>query len=122
MTARVLPVDEWPKVAGTEIGLALGALPAGSQILVVEDGDTVVGAWGLLPYYHVEGLWIAPGSRKRGAVGRRLLTGMRRLAQTVGAKIVWTGALSPDVAALLEHYGAHQIPGVHYAMYVGGGD
>jgi N-acetylglutamate synthase-like GNAT family acetyltransferase len=122
VTARVLRADEWPRVAHTEIGPALGVLPPGSQILVVEDGAEVAGCWALLPYYHVEGLWVAPAYRKRGAVLRRLIVGMRRLAQAVGVRAVWTGSVSDEVTGLLQHYGAQPIPGAHYAMPVGGGE
>lgn len=122
MTARVLPVAEWARVAHTEIGPALSVLPEGSQILVIEDGEQIVGCWALLHYYHLEGLWIAPSYRKRGAVGRRLLAAMGRLAASVGVHRVWTGAMSDEVAALLRHYGAQPIPGEHYVLSIGGGE
>lgn len=119
MTTRMLSRDEWAtKLAGTELEAAVPYLD-GAQVVVVEDGETVVGCWALIPYVHVEGVWIAPAHRGRGSVARRLLSGMRRAAQAMGVSTVMTAAISDDVRELLAHLGATKLPGEHYALPVG---
>ncbi len=119
MTTRLLPPDEWPKLAGTEADAIWRDLdPALSHVIVVElDGD-IVGTWILMSVLHAECLWIAPQYRKRASVGRRLWTTMQRTARSLGAPVVATAALSDDVRQMLDRIGAIHVPGDHYAMRV----
>lgn len=80
MTTRLLPADEWPKLAGTLLDPAWRAFdPVQARVLVVEEGSRIVGCAALFPAWHAEGAWIAPEYRGRLSVGRRLWVGMRRL-------------------------------------------
>lgn len=103
MTDRVLPYEEWPKLAGTPLGDVIGQLnPATTAILVVEDEQgAMLGCWAALTVLHAEGIWIAEPYRKRGSVMRRLIRRMQGLIRSSGASSVVTGAESEEVRALL---------------------
>lgn len=116
MTTRLLPRDEWSKLAGTELETAWPHLPETAQVVVVEDAGAIVGCWALFQQVHVEGVWIAPAHRGKASVARRLLAGMRRTAQAMGARTVATGALTDDVRQLLDRLHAVPLPGDHYAV------
>ncbi len=117
MTARTLPVEEWPKLHGTDLGLALTHAidPARVKVVVVEDGGEIVGCWGAFAVIHAEGVWIAPAHRTRGSVARRLWAGMRRVVREWGASQVITGADRPEIASLIERHGGSIVP---FATYV----
>ncbi len=123
MTARILPAAEWGRLAGTELGAALPHLdPAEAAVVVVEDGDQVVGCWALVPMWHAEGVWIAPDRRGRAGVARRLVTQTLRVARSLGIPRLQTAAMTADVAQLLEkHLGARRLPGQAFVFDVGGG-
>lgn len=111
MTSRWLMPDEWPKVAHTELGPALALLnPALTRILVVEDGDEIVGCWALMPMMHAEGLWIAPAHRGKGAVLGRLWKALTGQARRMNLATVLTSSMSEDVTAILEARGAKPFP------------
>lgn len=118
MRARQLPQSEWPRVAHTEIGPALSVLPPDdTRIVVVENGsDEILGAWALIRYVHVEGVWVHPDHRKRGRVAAHLLAGMRDVAYAWGHSVVLTAALTDDVRQLIAHLGGQPLPGDHYVV------
>lgn len=121
MTTRVLPVEEWHRLEGTELdGVPLDEENA--VVIVVEDADgQIVGCWSILRVIHVEGMWIHPAHRRTGPVFRRLLNEMRRIVTGFhGQHVAVSAALTPDVAKLLEAYGGVKLPGEHYAFPVAG--
>lgn len=120
MTSRLLPRDEWARLAGTELETAWPVLPSDAQIVVVEDEGAIVGCWAVIRYVHVEGLWIADAHRKRAGVGRRLLAGMLHAVRALGADRVITGAMGEDVRRLIAHAGGSLLPGEQYVMPIGG--
>lgn len=78
ITSRVLPEDEWPRLAGTELETVWPHLdPSSACIRVVEDGGRIVGHAVLFSAWHLESAWIAPEYRRGVRVGRRLLSGVR---------------------------------------------
>jgi hypothetical protein len=115
MTTRVLPPEEWDRLAGTELeGLAAARLDT-MTVLAVEDAEgAIVGCWSLLPIWHVEGIWIAPDHRGRSAVARRLLAGMRAVMAARGLHGVWTGAALDTVASLITRIGGRALPAQYY--------
>jgi GNAT superfamily N-acetyltransferase len=122
MTSRVLPVEEWPRLAGTELEAVWPTLDPGSaQIVVVEEAGQIVGCWALLAVWHVEGVWIHPDYRSRPAgVARRLLVAMRYLARRCGALAVLTGAIDPKVRHILtDHLHARPVPGEQFIWELG---
>ena len=121
MTSRILPVEEWPRLAGTELEAVWPVLdPQQAHIVVVEHDGAIVGCWAVIRYVHVEGVWIAPSYRKRGRVAAHLLRGMRSVARAMGAEAVWTAAVSDEVEGLIGHLGGVRLPADHYVMPVGG--
>lgn len=120
MTTRQLPREEWFRLVGTELESLVPILPETARVLVVEDADMIVGCWAFFPVVHAEGIWIAESHRGRASVGRRLLTGMRETVSEMGASVISTAAMTPEVASLLSHIGAVELPGTHYALRVKG--
>lgn len=119
---RILPREEWPRLVGTELEAVWPHLPESAQVIVVEDGDRIVGCWAVFSLVHVEGLWIAPDKQKNPRIGIQLLRGMEAIAGAMGAKAVNTGAMSDDVVRLLEKRGAVELPGRHFSMTIKRGE
>lgn len=116
---RLLPRDEWHRLAGTELETVWPVLPFGSQIVVVEDDDLIVACWALFPMLHVEGAWVRPEYRGNPRVARRLLAGMENTAQAMGATVVATAALTPEIGEILDKLGAIELPGRHFSLRLG---
>ena len=122
-TSRILPVDEWPKLATADpIGVWPLLRPEDTQVVVVECGDRIVGIWLALRIVHAEGVWIDPAHRGAFGVVRRLLAGMRSAARTWGASVVWTGAKDGDTAIveLITKLGGSPIPMTSFRLPMGG--
>lgn len=118
MTHRLLPVAEWVRLEGTELGTVWHQLsPKTTNVLVVEDdkGD-IVGCWAFVYVLHAEGVWVAPEHRGRSVVARHLLRGMRNYADVAGERAVWTGANDPAIAAILNGLGATLVPFDSYTI------
>lgn len=111
MTSRILPRDEWPKLAGTELETALEVLQhEEAHIIVVEDGDRIVGCWAAVRYVHLEGVWVHPDYRRRGSVIRRLLVGGKSLVMALGARVFWTAAMTPEIEDIVTRIGGVPLP------------
>jgi Acetyltransferase (GNAT) family len=118
MTSRVLPREEWDRLAGTELESVLdAALAADAEmlVLIVEDGEQIIGCWALLQCWHAEGLWVAPAHRGKAAVARRLLRLAASVAERIGFRSVCTAALTPDVTKMLDAV-ATRLEGQHYVL------
>lgn len=101
MTTRILPPDEWSKVGHTGMAQFLSfATPRDTQIVVIEDGEQIVGCWAVVRITHLEGVWIDPAYRKRVSVVRSLLQATVAVAQQFGSWAM-TGAQTPDVRRLI---------------------
>ena len=124
MTTRILPPDEWSKLEGTELEQAYPFLdPKESFVLVVEDGDRIVGTWAALRQVHLEGVWVHPDHRGRGAVATHLLRAMgNAVAEKFGVEVAWTAAANEDVANLItKHLKGIELPGQHFVVPIGAG-
>ena len=119
MNTRLLPREEWPRLSGTELETVYPVLPAGAQIVVVEDGDQIVGTWAVYPQITVHGCWVAPSHRGKAVVFRHLLRGMQNTALAMGATAVQTGSMSEDVTGMLGKLGAVELPGRHFVLGLG---
>jgi len=119
VTTRLLPRDEWPKLAGTELETVVTMLPDSAAVIVVEDAGVIVGCWSLLPVYHAEGIWIRPDYRRKGGVALRLLRGLRTVARRYGARAVCTASMDTTVSTLIERIGGQKMPGTHYTVPMG---
>ncbi len=119
VTARILPVAEWPRLAGTP--LADHALnPTGCTVVVVEQQGQIVAQWAALAVVHVEGLWIAPDVRGHAGVSRALLTAMLDMLTTHQVGEVLTQAETPDVVAMIRKAGGTRVPGETWVIPVKG--
>ncbi len=76
VTTRILPREDYGRLAGTELEAVREQLPESASVVVVEDDGEIVGCWALMPVLHAEGVWIAERERKRGRVALRLLRAM----------------------------------------------
>lgn len=119
ITSRLLPRDEWHRLAGTELETVHPHLPQAAQIVVVEADDRIIGCWAVFPLLHVEGVWIAPDYRGNPRVVRHLLKGMSHTALAMGAQAVTTAALTDEVAGMLERLGAVELHGRHFSLGLG---
>jgi len=114
---RLLPREEWPRLAGTELEQVWPHLPAGAQVVVVEADDRIIGCWSLIPLVHCEGVWIDPEFRGNPRVALRLVRGMKDTARAMGAQTVLTAAQTPEIGRLAEKIGGAKIPAAdHYAI------
>jgi hypothetical protein len=120
LQTRILPVDDWPRLDGTELETVYPFLDRlRAHVIVVEEGNAIVGCWAVFPLVHCEGVWIAPAHRGKSAVARHLLKAMRSTARAMGAQAVNTAAVSDEVRAILAGLGATPIGGDHYVLGLG---
>lgn len=110
MITRVLPSREWSRLAGTDLGSVLPQCSSDTTlVLVVEDGDRIVGCWAALTVIHAEGVWIAPEHRGKSSVARRLWAGMRKMLHGKVSAVL-TGAADESIRALIEGHGGVPVP------------
>jgi len=124
MTSRILPPEEWHRLADTELGPVIPDLtPERVTILVVENAEgQIVGTWALIRYLHAEGFWIHPDYRGHGSVLRRLMTITKHTAEAMGELAVWTSTSHDEVRELLAHAGAFPVPGTHHVLPTAAGE
>ena len=119
-STRLLPPEEWHKLAGTEPGKIIHVInKESSNIMVVEKDDTIVGSWSLIPYYHAECVWIREDFRNSAVVARRLITGMEQMANALGISSVITASTNKRVDRLIRHLKSKKLPGQHYVIHFG---
>ena len=119
MTTRVLPPEEWPKLAGTEAETVWPHIPPdAAEIIVVEDDGQIVGCHILVTVLHAECLWIHPEKRGRSSVARRLWARVCEAARAKGAHHLMTGCADARVRGLLDHVGATKMPCDQYLVSV----
>jgi N-acetylglutamate synthase-like GNAT family acetyltransferase len=106
MTTRILPPEEWHRLAGTLLAHAWPQFsPETTEIVVVEDGDQIVACAARFMVWHLEGAWIAPSARGRVSVGRRLLRGVTASLRDAGIRDVWMMATDVEGQRLCERLG-----------------
>lgn len=112
MTTRVLPPSEWARLAQTEMGPALAAInPDAITVIVAEDDNgEAIGCWGLVSFAHLEGMWIRPDHRRKGAVLKRMWNDICGLAAARGIAAVFTGAADPAVERWILKRGGLPVP------------
>jgi hypothetical protein len=105
---RILPVEEWSRLAGTELDGIETRLRGDQAVVMVDEAEdgTLRGCWAALWVLHVEGLWVSPTHRGRGAVLRRLLVALDETTRQVGVSAVVAGVADETMAALVAHAGA----------------
>lgn len=118
MTRRILPPDEWDRLADNEqLGPVLQILdPLTTSVLVVEHDGKIVGCWAFIHVLHAEGVYVDPSLRSGGVVARHLWRGAQEIATEQGAAAVWAGADKPAIADLLRDHGAKKFPVDSYVL------
>lgn len=110
VSARVLPPEEWSRLADTPLQAA--ALdPESALVVVVESHGTIVGCWAAMNTMHVEGLWISPDHQGHAGTARALMTTMVRELLAAGVEAVLTNAATPEVEVMIKKAGGRQVPG-----------
>jgi hypothetical protein len=111
MRSRILPSEEWPRLAGTEAERAWPLLnPENTRILVVEEEGEIVATWTFMRVVHAECIWVKPSHRGLVSVARRLFSGLREIAGGWGAEKVITGSVSDYVTDLIRRFGGFPMP------------
>ena len=120
MTSRLLPRDEWPKLAGTLLESVWPSLPANAIITVVERDGRIVGCSCLFLCWHQEAAWISPELRGNAGVVRSLVRGMKDAIDELGINEVWMMSTEPSNTALIKKFGsAVHMTADHFAVKVG---
>ena len=118
MTTRILPLVEYPKLAGTLLEQSWPYFDPDTKVIVVEDTSDIVGCIALFPVWHLDGAWIAPAWRGRTSVARRLLHGIRTTAADLGIHEVAMMTMTPETRRLCEHLGVTQDLTCHHTAVV----
>lgn len=108
---RVLPAEEWPRLAQTGCSLVpmQSAAHRGGVVVVEQDGEPV-GTCLVLTAVHADGLWVAPAHRGKSGVLRQLMRGIAEAARAFDVSAVLVSATNPDVAAAIAARG-EALPG-----------
>jgi len=116
MRTRILPIEEWPRLKGTEAEALWPHLdPSKSAVVVVEDDGIVVGCHVLMYVLHAECLWVHPDYRSKGVM-RELWSTVKRMVRAAGGRTRVTACTSDRVKKLLEYAGAERLPGQHFVI------
>lgn len=119
ITHRVLPPEEWPRLAGTEAeGLWPQLDSENARVLVVEEDGEIVATWTAMRVVHMECLWVKPSHRGLAGVVRRLFGGLRQIAHEWDLRGVVTSSLSPTVTDLIRRFGGSPLPGEMFVLPV----
>jgi N-acetylglutamate synthase-like GNAT family acetyltransferase len=116
MTTRILPQDEWIRLAGTEAADVWPHLdPMRSHVVVVEEAGEIIACHVLMQVLHAECLWVHPDHR-RPDVSRLLWAAVQEKARLLGAKSLATAATTERVKRLLAYVGGKKLDGEHYVI------
>lgn len=117
VTKRVLPQEEWGKVAGIE-PFASGGLPDPEhwRIVVVERDGTIVAVSSLFDTVHWDLFWVAEAERGNPVVFKELVEGGIAVMVEHDLKQVHTTVPfgRPDLSRMLERVGFQLAPGELY--------
>lgn len=112
ITTRILPAEEWSKIAHTDLGaVVMHVNPEAVTVIVAEDAQGVIaGCWALVNFMHLEGMWVDPDHRGKGVVLRHLWNAVCEAASAKGIGSVFTGAASPLIAEWITLRGGQRLP------------
>lgn len=117
MTTRLLPVEDWARLADSDVPVAQ-LNPATTRILVAEQDGAIVGRVVLLQAWHAEFFEVAPAYRGRVSVIRALRRRLLEEAHTLQAPTLLMAALSKTMNGILCWLGADRLPGDHYVLTI----
>lgn len=111
--ARLLPPDEWPRLAGTDLESVWPHLdPTTARIVVVERQGRIIGAVSVLRQVVLECLWVAPEWRARSTVGGHVLRLALQVAKHWGVRMAFTLPATDGLMAQAVRCGGVRIPRV----------
>lgn len=114
MITRILPQDEWPRLAHTSCESVWALLrPEWAEVIVVEEAGQIVGSVVLMSVLHAECLENKGGP----GVAHALWRAIRDRTQVFGTKAVWGSSLSDPMDTLLQEHG-HPVAGSHFLVSV----
>jgi len=108
--ARILPVEEYGRLVGTQLETVVPILPPEGKVLVVEEQERILACCAVYPLWHLEGLDVKPSTRRSML---QLLALIRLVTASLPGVVAW--AQNPRVEPLLEKLGAQWLVGKHYA-------
>jgi N-acyl-L-homoserine lactone synthetase len=119
MQTRILPPDEWPRLAGTEAEALVPHLnPSHAAVLVVEREERIVGCWVALQTLHAECVWLSSELGNPAPVAKQLVEGMFDIARSSGLRSIYTSAMTDEVRKLIEKLGGSALPGTAHVIPV----
>jgi len=118
-TVRILKKKDYWKLP-EEVGPreVFTSLPKDSKVIVVEEDDEIIGSWSLIPYYHLEMMWVNSEFRSKGSVARRLLKFMYKLTHSLGLNAVITSSIDEGMTKMINKLGGTELPGKHFVLGV----
>jgi hypothetical protein len=124
MNARILPVEEWSRLDGTDLSALLPYVePQNVAVVVVEDdAGAIVASVSAIRVTHLEGLWISPEARGNAGVFRALIRLAFAIPEARGESWAFGGAADADdrMDSLCRRLGGRPLPVKFYAMPTGG--
>ena len=115
MIRRILPRDEYGRLAGTYLEPLIDFLPPDTDVVVVEDDEgQIIGCSSLFQRDHLEGTWIAPDHRDTPGVFWSLLCGIKATAKRRGSERILTASMDDRMTAFLHRMHAEPVPGEHF--------
>lgn len=120
-TVRVLPPEEWDRLAAYEPFKSNG-LPTIDhwRVIIVEDDGKIVGFCCLFNAVHWEPWWIAPLYRGKPGILRQLIEQSEAILTEahVQTAFVTVGDDLPENQDLVEHFGFERAPGALYFRHL----
>lgn len=115
---RILLPSEWNRLDKSNLNYEL-LDERFTNIMVIERDKEIIAHWALTPIYHAEGIWIRPDYRGNPTIVRKLLRGMKIMAETVDAPFVITNTSDEKVKELLTKIEAEKLTGDYFAITFG---
>jgi Acetyltransferase (GNAT) family len=117
MTTRILPADEWGRLAGTDLDPMWRQFnPEFYRVIVAEDEGRVVGHCVVFTWVHLDGAWSDPAYRKSGAVWRALLRTAGEVAKEAGVEALIAGSNTDEMSGYLGRLGGTQLPASFFVV------
>lgn len=105
MSARILPREEWHRLESEVSDLFRTLNPEDVRVVVVEDGDEIVGHLGVARVVHLEGWWVAPEKARNPGITRALLRAAAEQAEDWAPNWVLATVNDEQLCALMERLG-----------------
>lgn len=116
LTTRVLAPEEHAHLPSDEQTAALPLFP-GVRVIACEHNGVIVGSIGLVPLWHVEGVYVTPEWRGTGVL-QTLVAAMHAEARALGLQTVYPAAQQDALVHFIERIGGVELPVRWFALAV----